>query len=155
MKVRADEHVSQEIVQAVQGIALSPGWELSHVITTSGAGTDDVPWITSFANDGGNVILTGDNDFLKRHHQVMAVHAAGLKVIHLPHKWCNARCDLQAAFILTWWKRIENKLAGCAARECWKPPWNLVETGDLMKITIDYEKARRKVRKSSTGNPAA
>jgi hypothetical protein len=154
LRIRADEHVSEEIVHAVRQMVLSPGIELSHIIEVGSRGAGDVPWVSAFANEGGDAILSGDNDFLDRHQQVMAVHDAGLKIIHMPHKWCNAKCHLQAAFMLTWWRRIEAKLAECGARECWRPPWNINESGDLMKVTIDYQRARKKVKKA-TANSAA
>ena len=110
MKIRADEHVSKEIGRAVRELALSPGFELTHVIEIGDRGSDDVHWITRFALDGGDAIISADTDFCKRPHQVMAVNNTGLRLIHLPSRWANARGDLQAAHILLWWRRIEAKL---------------------------------------------
>src|SRR5262245_28753405 len=108
-------------------MALHSDWELTSVITEGDRGVSDVHWITRFGRSGSNAILTVDTDFLSRPHQVMAVHDLGLKIIHLPHKWSNARCDLQAAHILLWWKRIEATLSCMKQRECYRPEWNLKE----------------------------
>lgn len=129
-------------------MALSPGWELSHVFDVGDGGSTDVHWITAFAKDGGSAILSADLDFLKTPPQVVAVFKTGLKVIHLPPKWANAPGALQASHMLLWWARIERKLAEMKARECWRPPWNLREDGELQKIDVDFQEANRKLKKS-------
>ena len=102
MKIRADEHVSEEIVHAVRKMALSPGWELTSVIAAGDRGADDIHWATKFASEGGQVILSGDTDFFKHHHLVVAMHDAGLQIVHMPPKWSNAPGHLQTAHTLLW-----------------------------------------------------
>ena len=149
MKVRADEHVSQEIVRAVREMALSAGWELTHVIAEGDNGKSDEHWITRFAKDGGHAILSADRDFLSVPVQVLAVFNTGIRVIHLPPKWANATCHLQAAHILLWWKRIEKKISAMDQRECFRPPWNIDEGGELRKVDIDYAEAHKKQKKAA------
>lgn len=143
MKIRANEHISEEIVRAVREIALSPGWNLSHVIEVGDRGSEDEHWITKFANEGGHAVLSGDTDFFKRHHLVLAVNRTGIRVIHMPSKWSNARCELQAAHILLWWRRIEKMVSDMSARECYRPPWNISEDGELNRVKVDYQAADR------------
>jgi|TARA_R110002096_G_scaffold270283_5_gene464178 predicted nuclease of predicted toxin-antitoxin system len=152
LKIRADEHIAEQIVRAVKEIALSDQVELSHVIEAGDRGASDVHWVTQFAGDGGDVILTADTDFLKRPHQVKAIFDNGLKVIHLPHQWARARRDLQAAHILLWWRRIEAQVNAMKARQCYRVPWNLKETGALQQIKIDFQTANKKVRKEKKNN---
>ena len=102
-----------------------------------------------FGKEGGKAILSADTDFLKRPHQVMAVHDAGLAIIHLPSKWANAPLHLQIAHLLIWWKRIEATLEAAKPRECWRPEWNIRSEGELRKIKVDYEEARRKLKKAN------
>jgi PIN like domain len=147
VKLRADEHVSIEIVRAVRGIALSVGWELSHVVEAGDRGATDEHWATKFARAGGEAILTGDTDFFRRPHLVAAINRAGLRVIHMPPKWANARCELQAAHILLWWRRIEKQLEAMSPRECYRPPWNINETGELLKVKVDYHEANKRVKR--------
>jgi len=78
-------------------MAISKGFEFSHVYEANQGGHKDEHWITAFANDGGEAIITADSDFHKRPAQVVAVFNTGMKVIHLPPKWGNAKCHLQAA----------------------------------------------------------
>ncbi len=143
MRIRADEHVSKEIVRAVRDMALSPGWELTQVIEAGDRGSTDEHWITRFSRERGDAVLSGDSDFFKRPHLVLAVNKTGLRIVHLPSKWSNARCDLQAAHILLWWKRIEIKIASMSPRECYRPPWNIKEDGDLSKVQVDYQDAEK------------
>lgn len=147
MKICADEHVSTEIVRAVRDMALGSGFELTSVRELGEDGQADVHWITRFANNGGGAILSADTDFFKRPHQVMAVQKTGLKVIHLPARWANSRCELQAAHILLWWRRIEATLVAMQQRECYRPPWNIAEDGALQKIAIDFHDAERKLKR--------
>lgn len=147
MKVRADEHVSPAIVQAIRDIALNSPWEISSIHEADQLGYDDVHWITAFAQDGGEVILTADADFIKLEPQVNAVFDTGVKVIHLPKQWAQSRSELQAAHILQWWRRIEAIIAEMKPRECFQPIWNISEQGSMKKIKIEFAKAQRKRRK--------
>ncbi len=149
MKIRADEHISPEIVQAVKNMALGSGFEISHVFDANQAGRKDEHWLTEFAKEGGEAILTADADFHKRPAQVMAVFNTGMKVIHLPPKWGNARCGLQAAHILLWWTRIEKCLTAMGKKECYRPPWDVRETGKLSKVEVDFQAAQRTLKKPS------
>lgn len=148
MKIRADEHVSPQIVKAIQDIAISPDWQITSIFNVEDQGSSDVYWITAFASDGGNAILTADKDFIKREPQINAVFDTGLKVIYLPPKWANAKKDLQAAHILQWWKRIETALETMNPQECRKVPWNIKESGELKKVTLDFAKAQRQKKRT-------
>lgn len=73
MKICADEHVSPNIVKAIREIAISPGWEISSIHEEGKLGASDTYWITDFAKNGGDAILTADKDFLKREPQINAI----------------------------------------------------------------------------------
>jgi hypothetical protein len=34
-------------------------------------------------------------------------------------------------------------------RECYRPPWNLQETGEMQKVDIDFQSASKKLKKAS------
>ncbi|MGM0583380.1 MAG: hypothetical protein ACQEUZ_01850 [Pseudomonadota bacterium] len=136
---------------------LSPGWELSSVLRVGHGGDDDEHWITKFAQEGGDAILSADRDFLNLAPQVNAVFETGLRVIHLPHNWGQAKGYLQAAHILQWWPRIEEVLKAMKARECFRPDWNMSERGKLKKVSINFQKAqkqRKRDRKRAAGSAA-
>jgi hypothetical protein len=149
LKIRGDEHVSPEVVDAVVRSALSEGFTLDCITEIGARGSADVHWITAFAEEGGKAILTADTDFIRRPHQVMAVHDAGLAIIHLPPKWQNAQLHMQMAHLLIWWKRIEAAVSEAKPRECWRPEWNISESGKLQKIKVDYEEAKKKLSKAN------
>lgn len=129
-------------------MALSKGFELSHVYDADQAGHQDEHWITCFAKDGGEAILTADSDFHKRAAQVVAVFRTGMKVIHLPPRWGNAKAHLQAAHILAWWPRIERCLTAMNKQECYRPLWDMAETAKLTRINVDFQAAQRKLKQS-------
>lgn len=149
MKIRADEHVSREIVRAIREMALSPDWELTHVIDAGDRGSQDEHWATKFAKEGGHAILSGDTDFFKHHQLVAAIGRTGLRVIHLPAKWSNAKCDFQAAHVLLWWRRIEKTIGSMSPRECYRPPWNLSEEGELKRVHIDFQNSERYMKRAA------
>lgn len=148
MKIRADEHVAPAIIAILRAIALSPEHELDSVFSAGDRGSSDVHWITKFSGEGGEAILTADTDFIKNPPQVAAVFNTGVKVIHLPPKWAGAEGRLQAAHLLLWWARIETTLKAMKPRECYRPPWNLQESGEMQKVDIDFQSASKKLKKA-------
>ena len=153
MRIRADEHVSPSIVRIVTELALSPGFEITSVIGAGHRGTEDQYWVTAFATDGGDAIITADTDFFKRPNQIVAVDETGLKVIYLSSKWASAPGYLQAAHILMWWPRIEQRLLAAKQREVWAVKWNINEAGELERRKIDFGAARKKLRKAQRHTP--
>lgn len=150
MRIRADEHVAEAIIRAVREIALRDGWTLDSVVSAEQSGRSDVHWITEFMADGGDVILSADRDFLESPPQVDAVFRTGAKVIHLPPKWGQAKGVMQAAHILMWWARIEDCIITMQPRQCFRPPWNINEAGDLQRVSIDFQKAQQKLKKAAS-----
>lgn len=148
MRIRADEHVAPAIVQAVNQIALGEGFELTSVLKEGFKGSSDVHWITAFARDGGDVILTADTDFLKQPPQVQAVERTGLRVIHLPSAWANASRAIQAGHLLIWWQRIETQIRAMKSRECYQTPFTVSDNVPLKKIAIDFQGINKKAKKA-------
>lgn len=149
MRIRADEHVAPAIVEAINRIALGSGFELTSVLTTGFKSASDVHWITAFAADGGDAILTADTDFLKQPPQVQAVERTGVRVIHLPSQWANAALALQASHLLAWWKRIEAQLTSMAGRQCYTMPFNVSEDAQLRRVPLDFQKMSKKAKKAN------
>ncbi len=137
------------IVAAIRLMALSPGWELTHVVDAGDKGAADEHWIRRFMGEGGDAILTADADFFRLPPQVVAVFETGARVIHLPPRWASARGELQAAHILLWWRRIELRIAAMKPRECYRPSWNIDDSGELKQVSIDFHAAHRKHRQAT------
>lgn len=151
MRVRADEHVAPAILEAVRTIALSDGFELTSV-HDGFRGSTDVHWITAFAQDGGEAILTADTDFLKEPPQVLAVERTGVRVIHLPSAWANAPLSLQAGHLLNWWARIERQLGAMKARECYTMAMSISEDAIMKKVPLDFHAAHKRMKKANRPN---
>lgn len=149
MRIRADEHIAPAIVQAINQIALGDGFELTSVLKEGFKGASDVHWITAFAADGGDAILTADTDFLRQPPQVLAVERTGVRVIHLPPAWANATRALQAGHLLMWWNRIEAQLKAMKPRECYTTPVSTFENAQLKKVSIDFQAASKKGKKAA------
>ena len=127
-------------------MALRQDWEISSIHDVDEAGADDVYWITSFARNGGHAILTADRDFVTKVPQIDAIFQNELKVILLPPKWGRAAIRLQATYILLWWSKIEEALQEMSPRECRRPKWSDREPGELQKVVLNVERARRRQR---------
>lgn len=153
MRIRAEEHVAPAIVQAVNQIALSEGFQLTSVLKEGFKGASDVHWITAFAADGGEAILTADTDFLKQPPQVQAVERTGIKVIHLPAAWANASLAVQTGHILIWWQRIEAQLSTMKQRQCFQTPFAVSDSLPLKQIIIDFQAINKKAKKAARREP--
>lgn len=149
MRIRADEHIAPAIIQAVNQIALGDGFQLTSVLKEGFKGASDVHWITAFAGDGGEAILTADTDFLKQPPQVQAVERTGIKVIHLPAAWANASLAVQAGHILIWWQRIEAQLIAMKQRQCFQTPFTVSDNLPLKQIMIDFQSMNKKAKKAA------
>lgn len=149
MRIRADEHIAPAIVKAIEKLAISSGFEITSVLRTGFKGASDVHWITAFAEDGGDAILTADTDFFKQPPQIQAVERTGVRVIHLPAGWANATRAIQGGYLLIWWNRIEAQLQSMKPRECFAIPFTHSDKATLKKVAIDFQKANKKAKKAS------
>jgi|TARA_R100000501_G_scaffold10060_3_gene19968 hypothetical protein len=135
-------------VESIRSIAVSDGVEISSVREAGHNGKSDTYWISQFAEDGGDAILSADTDFFKKPPQVEAVFKTGLKVIHLPKGWAIANRSLQAAHVFLWWERIEKQLSEMRPRQCYSPPYNLNDTGKLKQIPFGFQSAQKKIKRA-------
>ena len=147
MRIRADEHVSPPIVRWIRELGLSAGWQLTSVREEGHDGDPDITWVTKFARDGGEAILSADKDFLKRPQQIVAICDTGLRVIHMPPRWANSIRSIQAAHILFWWHKIEATLVSSKPRQFWRVPWGFADS-PLTLQKVDYEDPRRRLKKA-------
>lgn len=140
MKVRADEHVAPKIVRALKEISLSPGWELSHVREVHPPRTADETWVGRFASEGGQAIVSGDANMLKRPHLIAAIQQSRVVGLILPYTWCHAKRHAQAAALLYFWPEIEAAFAGAQPGDFWRLPTALVG-GTLEHLRVNYAAA--------------
>ena len=132
MKIRADEHISIKVIRAVREVVLKDGIDLSHVQEIGQRGHSDVNWTTAFRNEKGTAVLTADKGFIKG-PQRKAIEATGLQVILLPKKWAESLANVQAAFILFWWSKIEKAVESGKNSEIWTIHWGFSEEGQIKR----------------------
>lgn len=149
MRIRADEHIAPAIITAIENLAITSGFEITSVLRTGFKGSSDVHWITAFAKDGGEAILTADTDFFKQPPQIQAVERTGVRVIHLPSGWANSTRAIQGGYLLIWWNRIETQLQSMKPRECFAIPFTQSEKASLKKVSIDFQGANKKAKKAN------
>jgi PIN like domain len=152
LKIRFDEHVSEKIVKSLRDLTRKPDLYISSVTSAAQKGSSDIHWMTSFTHDGGNAIITADDDFIKKSHLIVAIQETGLKVIHLPRQWANSTFTMQAAFLLLWWDRIYETLNSCNNRELHKIPWTFGPKAAMNKKILPFQKANNKVKKANRRN---
>jgi PIN like domain len=145
LKVRADEHVSKKIVEAVRLLCLKDGWEFSHVREDNGRRTADETWLPKFAAEGGDAILTGDANIFKRPHQLLAIRETGLISFVLSQPWTQAKKHEQAANIIYWWPRIQTAIEQSNPGDCWPVPFEF-DSSEIKKKVINYEKAIKSLK---------
>lgn len=142
MKIRADEHVTFRLVQAIKSLNLRQRLDLSHVRDDNPARTADETWLPAFAADNGKAILTGDANMLKRPHQILAVQDSGFVCFMLSYQWTIARLHQQTANILWQWPKIEQALDGASPGDCYPVPFTF-DDKPLEKKSINYAAVRR------------
>jgi PIN like domain len=145
LKIIADEHVSQKILQTIRLICFRSTLDLSHVLDKHSEGTKDETWLHDFASEGGRALLSGDSNILKRPHQIVAVGRSGLICVILSKQWSQSQLHEQAANLLFWWPRIEAALNASKAGDCWPVPFAF-DRSTLTQKTIDYTSAAKAVR---------
>lgn len=99
-----------------------------------------------FGAEGGNAILTGDANILKRPHQLAAVHSTGLICVVLSKQWTQAKRHEQAANIIYWWPKVQSAIELSEAGDCWPIPFAF-DKSNLVKKAIDYNAAARSTSK--------
>ena len=148
MKICADEYLSTWIVGIIRDSCLDPKHSLEHVEDYHLRGVDDEIWVRRFAKAGGEAVVSADANMLRRHHEPIAVCDSGLRLVILPDKWACAKRNLQASHVMLWWPRIQETIAASLPRKCWKVPWGFSERDPLLPLTVDFEDARRKIKKA-------
>jgi hypothetical protein len=148
LKIRADEHVSPKIVQAIRLLCLKSQWEFSHVLEKHATRTADETWLPQFATEGGTAILTGDANILKRPHQLIAIRDTGLVSVVLSWQWTQAKRHEQAANIIYWWPKIQTAIESSVSGDCWPVPF-LFDKSELNRKVIAYDKAAQAISRQS------
>lgn len=127
MKIAFDEHIPKVLatifqVLADQGEILGAEIHLAQDYATGERGTD-VPWLSAFKEDRGEVVISGDRKMRSRVHEREALLLAGFTVFMFSSTWNNKNHFVKSAMLLCWWPKIQNYLTDrTKLNKCWEIP---------------------------------
>lgn len=115
------------------------------------AARSDAPWIKRFAQDGGEIIISGDRKMNERPHERLALIETGLVVVFFGTKWAGWKFNRQSALIVTHWPAIVRTVRRAPRPSFWRVPttWDEIESlesvphGDKRLQRIERQKASR------------
>ena len=155
MKICADENISPVLTGLVRETLLGRDHSLHTVDDFDARGVDDQIWVRRFADAGGDAIVGADARMLTRPHEIAAIAETGLRLIILPSQWVRQRKHAQIAFLFYWWPRIEAAIASAKPGQCLKVPWSWTEGQELVRQSVDLQRAQKIVKKDHRKKPRA
>jgi hypothetical protein len=110
-------------------------------------GAKEPNWIRKFANDNGDVIVSGDFQILQHWPDLIAYIESGLISFFPPSGFGRLKGYGQAALIMRWWPAIIEKAKVSQRGDCWRIPWTW--TPDVTKFEkLETRALRQKTSKS-------
>ena len=101
MKIGLDENVSRRMAEVVA--ALDQGNEILHLPRIYGHGAHDIPLVTAFVADGGEILIGGDYKMTARPHELARIMDSGLRLYVMPRRWSARDRYWKAGFLQRWW----------------------------------------------------
>lgn len=133
MKIRLDENLSYRVANAIMAYqANRPGFEVSHN-TFAAPGVKDPSWIRKFADEGGDVIISGDANILQHWPDLVAYTESGLISFFPPSGFGKMFGCGRASFIIRWWPAMVEKAKMSKRGDRWRLPY--LWTPDPTKFT--------------------
>jgi hypothetical protein len=133
LKIRLDENLSYRVGSAIIAFMENrEGYEVSHNSIVA-PGSKDPAWLAKFADEGGNIIISGDYRILQHWPDLVAYTESGLVSFFPPSAFGQLKGFGRAAFILRWWPCIIEKFKSSNRGDRWRLP---------MQWTPDPEKIR-------------
>ena len=143
MKIRTDENVAPLLTEILKKTATGRGVELTSIYDAGQRGYGDESWVRAFADLGGEAVVSGDKDFIKRSSLIVCVHDLGLRVAVLPPSWQQLKLRQQAIRLLQWWPRLEHVLADGVPGSFYQVKNQKGETPAIFPKPIDMGRHRR------------
>jgi hypothetical protein len=99
--------------------------------------TTDPSWISKFATDGGDAILSGDSNILQHWPDLIAYMESGLVSFFPPSGFGRLNGYGQASLILRWWPCIVEKIKIAARGDAWRIPMTWTPDVTTFKKLVD------------------
>jgi hypothetical protein len=123
LRVRLDENLSYRVADAVRAILSGrTGLVVDWVRDEHPPGTTDPSWISKFAADGGNAIVSSDTNILQHWPDLIAYMESGLVSFFPPTGFDRLKGYGQASLIMRWWPCIVEKIKTSAQGDAWRIP---------------------------------
>jgi hypothetical protein len=106
VKVLIDNDLSPHIASAINALVEPLGHQVIALRSKFLANTEDVDWIKALGDEGGWVVISGDNNITRRVAERQAWRQARLTGFFLMPAW--RKCDplIQTARLLMWWDNL-------------------------------------------------
>ena len=106
MRFFVDNNIAPAIARALHALADYDDHEVYHLKDKFDRATNDEVWLTTLAQEGGWVILSGDHRITKRPHERQAWLESGLTAFFLAKRWMTTGFHQQAWMLVRWWPEI-------------------------------------------------
>lgn len=113
-------------------------------------GVADQIWVRNFAKSGGDAVVSGDVAMTKKHHELLAIHETGLRLVLLHESWARQKKHLQIAYLFFWWPYIEEVFRTARPGQCFKVPWAWPADASpkaIKLLSLDIQEAYRKQKR--------
>ena len=150
MKLCADENIAPKLSAMIREQLCSRDFLLETVDDHAAKGVDDQIWVRNFAKAGGEAVVSGDAAMTKKHHEVLAIHETGLRLVVLDERWARQKKHLQIAYLFFWWPSIEEVLRTARQGQCFKVPWAWPadpSARSIKALSLDVQEAYRKLKR--------
>jgi hypothetical protein len=122
LKIRLDENLSYRVAHAVLAIVANrEGFEVTHNSEVA-QGVKDPAWLTKFAAEDGDMIVSGDWRILQHWPDLVAFTESGLVSFFPPAVFGQMVGYARAAFILRWWPTMLEKYKSSERGDRWRLP---------------------------------
>lgn len=113
----------------------------------------DENWVVRFANDGGQIVLSGDVHLRSRVHERAALAQVGLIAYCFEPKWGQLGFFSKSAMVLHWWPKIRSHMGTANQGTCWEIPftWNHTDLKDVSALPSQIASTKQPKLKTILG----
>lgn len=104
----------------------------------------DVPWLTRYAKDGGQIVITGDCGMIEKPHELMALQQNGFVVVLFERAWSNWDFFKKSSLLLHYWITLAHRVKKSAKGALWRMPSVWKDDEELKRIVVKQNKLSKK-----------
>lgn len=123
MKFAFDENIPEVLARGFQIFLELTAHDIEYAKLYSVRNVGDDYWMAAFANNGGEVIISGDLNIRQKPAELKALEQHELISFFMENRWSNANFFVKSAMILNWWPRIEEVAMASNKGDSWEIPY--------------------------------